>query len=103
MLRNMEQLQNYNPTNDEMTHEELKWVFDHIVRLSDIHGRFKLCSTCNNPMVTLRALHFLGTIESGRKDVFSYDFWIRIQKEVENGLLLNDEQSLYHDLHKYNI
>ena len=101
-LTNITQLRNYNPRDEEMTLEEMEWIFDQIIRMSEIHGRFKTCLTCNEPMHTLRGLHFLDTIQNARRRVFSYEFWNGIQKQVQQGLLLNDDENLYRDLNKLN-
>ena len=51
-------------------------------------------------MVTLRASCFMEQIEKGGKAIFEYEFWNKIQKEIESGLLLNDNGNLYKDTMK---
>ena len=97
-LINYEQLQQYNPKEEEMNHEELKIIFTYVIKISQIHGRYKECENCHSPRITSRASAFLNYLLSAGKKIFQYEFWNRVQRKIENKTLLDDEGNLYKDV-----
>ena len=97
-LKNYNRLQNHIPEDSEMTLKEMSDEFDEMVKKSKIHGRYKICSSCTNPMFTLEAFLFLNSIENKGLKIFRREYWTRLWRKIEMGELLNDELNLYQNL-----
>ena len=97
-LKNYSRLRNHISEESEMTLEEISEEFTKMAKKSSIHGRYKICSGCAEPMFTIEAFLFLKSIEDKGLKMFKRQYWIRLWRKIEIGELLNDEHNLYQSL-----